>query len=98
GRYTLTIKADQIHDSLGRDLDGDKDDSAGGDALEQFFRLYGDTDGDADVDLTDLNFIRGLLGSKKGDGNYLWWLDYNNDGYLSSFDYSQARNRYGQHV
>ena len=35
-------------------LDGDGDGTAGGDRSDAFFRLYGDSDGDRDVDLRDL--------------------------------------------
>src|SRR5262245_4487775 len=51
GRYTLTVHADRVHDRWGRALDGDGDGSAGGDLSDSFFRLFGDSDGDGDVDL-----------------------------------------------
>src|SRR5437870_8856937 len=34
GSYTLTVRADQVHDRWGRELDGDNDGDAGGDAVE----------------------------------------------------------------
>ena len=54
GSYTLTVRADRVHDRWGRELDGDGDGSAGGDRADGFFRLFGDSDGDGDVDLRDL--------------------------------------------
>ena len=50
------------------------------------------------LDLTDLTFIRNRLGTVIGDPSYLWYLDYNNDGRIDSFDYSQARSRNGRRI
>jgi len=43
GRYTLAVFADRVHDRWGRELDRDGAGSAGGDRVEGFFRLFGDT-------------------------------------------------------
>ena len=51
GNYTLTIRGDHIRDEVGRELDGDRDGNGGGDRVDAFFRLFGDSDGDRDVDL-----------------------------------------------
>ena len=53
GRYTLTVLADRIHDATGQALDGDGDGSPGGDYVDHLFRLFGDADGDGDVDNKD---------------------------------------------
>ena len=53
GSYTLTVRADRVHDRWGRELDGDGDGSAGGDRVDGFSRLFGDSDGDGDVDGLD---------------------------------------------
>ena len=53
GSYTLVIRGDRVHDRCGRELDGDGDGAAGGDRTDAFFRLFGDSDGDRDVDLSD---------------------------------------------
>src|SRR5262249_47286080 len=39
GQYTLTVRADRVHDRWGRELDGDGDGTAGGDRSDSFFRL-----------------------------------------------------------
>src|SRR5438105_11739371 len=58
GRYTLTVRADRVHDRWGRELDGDGNGSAGGDRVEAFFRLFGDADGDGHVDQRDRELFR----------------------------------------
>src|SRR5712691_12391273 len=57
GSYTLTVRADHVHDRWGRELDGDGNGSSGGDRVDGFFRLFGDTDGDRDVDHADLDVM-----------------------------------------
>src|SRR5207253_10493838 len=37
GSYTLTVRADGVHDRWGRELDGDGNGVAGGDHIESFF-------------------------------------------------------------
>src|SRR4029453_10763665 len=44
GSYALTVNADRVHDRWGRELDGDGDGAAGGDRVDEFFRLFGDSD------------------------------------------------------
>src|SRR5262249_46562497 len=62
GRYTLTVRADRVHDRWGRELDGDGDGTAGGDRVDHFFRLFGDSDGDGDVDGLDRDRFRSAFG------------------------------------
>ena len=93
GHYTLTVLADHVHDRWGRELDGDGDGSAGGNRLDTFVRLFGDTDGDADVDARDLLRLLSTLGKHKGDPNYLWYLDYDASGSVGILDVIQFANR-----
>src|SRR5439155_4619877 len=53
GRYRLIIHGDKIRDASGRLLDGGANSQPGGNRVDEFFRLFGDTDGDGDVDLLD---------------------------------------------
>src|SRR5439155_6498364 len=62
GGYTLTVRADRVHDRWGRELDGDGNGSAGGDRVDGFFRLFGDSDGDRDVDWQDRDLFRSAFG------------------------------------
>ncbi|MEM6470045.1 MAG: choice-of-anchor Q domain-containing protein, partial [Planctomycetota bacterium] len=50
GNYRLNVLSDKIRDRAGNAFDGDRDGTAGGDVVDSFFRLYGDSDGDRDVD------------------------------------------------
>src|SRR5205823_11866662 len=58
GSYTLTVRADRVHDRWGRELDGDGNGSAGGDRVDGFSRLFGDSDGDGDGDRLDRDLFR----------------------------------------
>ena len=67
GNYTLTIRGDRIRDEVGRELDGDRDGNGGGDRADAFFRLFGDSDGDRDVDWLDRDRFRSAFEKSDGD-------------------------------
>jgi hypothetical protein len=94
GRYTLTVNGGQVTDVLGRSLDGDADGTAGGNDVLSFFRLYGDADGNATVDLADLSAFRSAFNTSSGQSGYLSYLDANNDGTIDLSDLSEFRNRF----
>ena len=77
GDYTLSINGTAILDDLGVAVDGDANGTAGGNRSLAFFRLFGDTDGDRDVDGTDFELFRqaylGLI-------PLVTYLDFNNSG------------------
>ena len=98
GRYTLTILADRVHDRWGRSLDGDGDGSAGGNRVDAVFRLFGDSDGDGDVDLRDLTRFLGTLGRQAGEPRYQWYSDINGDGRVDAVDLLALALRLGRHV
>ena len=62
GNYSLTV-LDTITDTAGNQLDGDGDGSAGGNATDEFFRLYGDINGDRTVNIIDFFQFRNAFGS-----------------------------------
>ena len=96
GRYTLTAFADRIHDASGQALDGDGDGAPGGDYVDHLFRLFGDADGDGDVDNKDYFAFRATAGKKAGDTGFLWFLDSDGDGIVDlATDYAafKAQNR-----
>jgi alkaline phosphatase D len=93
GQYTLTIRSDHVHDRWGRELDGDGDGSAGGDRVDGFFRLFGDTDGDRDVDHADLDVMLSSFHKNQGDAGFLWYLDYDGDGDVDGLDMAQFNHR-----
>jgi hypothetical protein len=86
GSYTLRVRADRVHDRWGRALDGDGDGTAGGDGSAAFFRLFGDSDGDRDVDGRDLVRLLRAFGSRAGQPDYLWYFDVNGDDRIGVFD------------
>jgi hypothetical protein len=93
GSYTLTVRANLVHDRWGRELDGDGDGTAGGDSVAGFFRLFGDTDGDRDVDQADLGVMLSAFGSSRGQARYLWFLDHDADGGVGGLDMAQFNQR-----
>jgi subtilase family serine protease len=80
GRYTLTVLADKVHSADGQALDGNGDGAAGGDYIDELFRLFGDANGDGVVDNADYFFFRSTAGKKAGQAGFLWYLDSNGDG------------------
>jgi acetyl esterase/lipase len=97
GHYTLTVRADRVHDRWGRELDGDGDGSAGGDRVDSFFRLFGDADGDGHVDGQDRDLFRSAFHTTAGEPGYLWYFDYDGDGDVDGRDNSQFNRRFGHH-
>jgi arylsulfatase A-like enzyme len=98
GNYTLTIRGDHIRDGVGRELDGDRDGNGGGDRSDTLFRLYGDRDGDRDVDLHDLGQFLGTLGRRAGDPGYQWYFDVNGDDRVGVIDLLAFARRLGTHL
>jgi uncharacterized protein (TIGR03118 family) len=96
GNYTLTIRSDQVHDVFGRALDGDGDGSAGGHRTDALFRLYGDGDGDRDVDWLDRDLFRSAFKKSAGEAGYLWYFDFDGDGDVDGRDNGQFNRRFGQ--
>lgn len=95
GSYTLTVRADQVHDRWGRELDGDGNSSAGGDRVDGFHRLFGDSDGDGDVDGLDRDLFRSALTKSAGEAGYLWYFDFDGDGDVDGQDNGQFHRRFG---
>ena len=101
GNYLLKVFAGQVH-AAGFDLDGNHDGTPqddftfGAEALDKFFRFYGDQDGDRDVDATDRFRFLGARGKTRGLAGYLWYFDYDNDGDVDSTgtDFDQFNARY----
>jgi arylsulfate sulfotransferase len=97
GSYTLTVRGDRVHDRFGRELDGDGDGSAGGNRVDGFFRLFGDSDGDRDVDRQDRDVFRSAFKKCAGHAGYLWYFDFDGDGDVDGRDKKQFKRRFGQH-
>ncbi len=61
---------------------------------DTFFRLYGDYDGDANVNSIDRSKFESALNTKVGQAGYLACFDYNGDGIINSTDSVQFNKRY----
>jgi hypothetical protein len=86
GAYILTIRGERLRDAAGRLLDGDDDGVAGGNYREEFVRLFGDTDGDGDVDGGDKTVFSKAYNKRSHQPGYLWYLDYNANGRIWAED------------
>src|SRR5439155_19913885 len=92
GNYVLSIDGSKIHNGAGAAFNG------GAVQTFAFFRLFGDTDGDRDVDAVDLDAMRAALRSTDDMANYRWYLNYDGDCDVDSADYSQFLARYGRRL
>jgi hypothetical protein len=97
GNYTLTIRGDHIRDEVGREVDGDRDGNGGGDRVDAFFRLFGDSDGDRDVDWQDRDLFRSAFGKIATDIGYLWYFDFDGNSDVGGPDNGQFNLRFGQY-
>ncbi len=100
GTYELTINAAQVH-SLGLTLDGDGDGTSGdnyvfGDqAADNFFRKYGDNDGNNLVNLFDFAAFRSTFGVPSNQAGFNAALDNEGDGDVDLFDFAAFRANFG---
>lgn len=63
-----------------------------------FYRLFGDSNNDAEINAVDLDAFRTVLGKVSSGPNYPWYFDFNNDGRIDASDYNQVRSRNGKKV
>ena len=97
GRYTLTLHGDKMHDALGQAVDADADGVLGGDRVDAFFRLFGDADGDGDVDNFDLYQFKVVYSDPAAHPESMGVFDFNGDGKLDqTIDFAQLKKRYGK--
>jgi hypothetical protein len=98
GVYQLRIIAANTI-GVGGPLDGDGNGAGGDDYLTpltgpgRLHRLFGDNDGDADVDAQDFGAFRAAFG---GTSNLA--MDFDNDGDVDAQDFGQFRARFGSSV
>ena len=95
GNYTLLIRGDHIRDEVGRELDGDSDGNGGGERVDAFFRLFGDSDGDRDVDWLDRDLFGDAFMNGASEAGYLWYFDFDGDGDVDGRDNGQFNRRFG---
>lgn len=93
GNYEIVLRSAEIS-AKGIPLDGNADGTAGGDYVDEFFRFYGDSDGDRDVDGQDygrfgLTFLRSA-----GEAGYDPSYDSDYDGDVDGQDYGRFGLRF----
>lgn len=93
GAYTLTIPPAEALDDTGNLLDGDSNGQPGGTYVFAFHRLFGDNDGDRDVDATDFAAFRLTFGVVANLA-----MDFDGDGDVDAADFSAFRQRFGLSV
>ncbi|HVT88475.1 MAG TPA: M36 family metallopeptidase [Tepidisphaeraceae bacterium] len=91
GDYDLTVHADKIHDQFSRTL-------IGGDTLLSFHRLFGDSDGDRDVDGIDAAAFTLSQNSSSGSSNYRMYFDFDSDLDIDSLDALRFRQHQGKTI
>jgi hypothetical protein len=83
------ILLDGAHDGVAGSTTPGTTSPRGGQGLyevDEFWRLFGDTEGRRHVDNTDLYNFEQAFGTTVSSPNYLWYVDYNEDGSINSTD------------
>jgi len=100
GNYRLIINSSSVTaNSLS--LDGNGDGTAGDNfvrgasSTDNFFRLFGDSDGNGTVNGQETSRYRAALGSVSGQPNYNPLFDFQNNGAITGSDTSAYRSRIG---
>ncbi|MEZ6134274.1 MAG: SdrD B-like domain-containing protein [Pirellulaceae bacterium] len=95
GNYRLLVDESLITDAAGNNLDGNYDGSAGGArAVDEFFRFFGDYDGDRDVDAADYVNFRRTYRRNSSSSLFNSAFDFDADGIVDGSDYIEFRRRY----
>lgn len=95
GDYTATLDASSITGSAGQTLDGNADGIGGDDHSFHFYRLFGDLDGDRDVDSSDLFGLHEAWRSVSTQLEYNPALDSDGDGDVDSADLFPFHKTFG---
>ncbi|MGB7326613.1 MAG: hypothetical protein WBD31_17185 [Rubripirellula sp.] len=100
GYHTLTIDATKVHSATMHGLDANRDGLAGDDyifgnlATDKFFRLSGDIDGTASVNVSDFIKFQRSYRSNAGTSKFETGFDSNNDGTINVFDFIKFQRQY----
>jgi hypothetical protein len=103
GNYRITALSSKIRSTVGSiALDGDNNGSAGGDfvegesATDNFFRLFGDSDGNGVMNPIETNRFRATVGRSTGDPAFNPLFDVDGNGSITPADTNQFRQRVGK--
>jgi hypothetical protein len=83
GNHTLTVLSSQVNGM------------APGNYTTTLYRLFGDADGDKDVDNADFFQFRITFGRTAGQPGFLAYFDFDADGDVDNADFFQLRPRFG---
>jgi hypothetical protein len=105
GNYFLAVNGSLMTDAFGQHVDAAGNGLFGSVGTTEFYRLYGDFNGDRVVDYTDQvplgaairgNANRGGTLGQKNLYRLNWYFDYDGDGLINTTDYNnQFKNRIG---
>jgi predicted outer membrane repeat protein len=87
GVYDITLNHAAVTDAAGEVLANDRTDT--------FFRLFGDSNGDGQVNNLDALRLRSTYGKQAGNAGFLAYLDYNADGWVNNSDAQEFNHRFG---
>lgn len=95
GNYELTVDGSKIRRSgTGLTLGGE---FIYGDSVDEpFYSLYGDNNGDRNVNVFDLLAFRQTYFASTGDSNFNAGLDFGGDGTVNVFDLLEFRRNFGE--
>lgn len=99
GNYQLVVDSSLVG-MPGKTLDGDADGFAGGDhefgdtEVDAFFRLFGDSDGDRDVDAQDYGRFALTFMRNSSDAGFDARFDFDADGDVDGQDYGKFSQRF----
>jgi uncharacterized delta-60 repeat protein len=88
GRWTLAVDRTKVRSLAGAEMAAD--------FTASLHRLFGDSEGDADVDVLDLARFRQAYGKSTGQPGYAAHFDFEGDGDVDVLDLSRFRQRYGR--
>jgi hypothetical protein len=98
GVYVLRVNSPDFYDGAGQTLDGNGDGIGGDDYVSpltgpgRIHRLFGDADGDGDVDAADFAAFRSAFGGAS------IVFDFDGDGDVDAADFGQFRARFGMSI
>ena len=101
GNYDLRIDSSKVTNAHGFALDANRDGVVGDDYLlgdeeaDDFYRHYGDDNGDGQVNLFDFAAFRAGFGRMSGQAGFPYGLDANADDRIDLFDFALFRASFG---
>lgn len=91
GNYTLTINKNKV-------TEPGRHDAMAADFTDDFFRLFGDVDGDRDVDALDFNSFRATFFKTDSDPEFNEVFDFDGSGGIDVLDFNAFRARFFQQL